>query len=139
MKSVTCPVCQHGVYSEGFVAGERFPCPHCQHEVTVAVEADVPVLRSTRDLLEMQGWSAGLWDNGHLRLSTAKLMSLGEFVVGALDVEAWTRDDLAQLEERQRQFEKAHRLLADAGIKDEFYTLGRTLLDLFIQLRRREK
>jgi hypothetical protein len=139
LKTVACPICERRIYSESFIHGERFPCPHCQQEMTVTVEKDVPVVHSTHDLVSAGGWAGGIWREGRLRVSSEKLATLGEFVVGTLGIDGWSTLTADQIADRQARFQKAHRILKEAGIDDEFYLFGRTLLDLFVEARRTER
>ncbi|MBF0499676.1 MAG: hypothetical protein HQM09_06060 [Candidatus Riflebacteria bacterium] len=137
MKSVACPLCNQTLFSERFWPGEHFPCPHCEHDLTVEEYKDEPRVKSTHDILDTTAWAETIWRDGRLFLTPAKLAILGEAMVSSFNMEVWSKETNEQLEERGRKYEKAHQMLQDADIQDSFFVLGRTLLDLFRRLKER--
>ncbi|MBF0546079.1 MAG: hypothetical protein HQM08_16665 [Candidatus Riflebacteria bacterium] len=133
MKTVICPICQNSLYSECFLIGETFSCPHCENELIVEDETDVPKIRAAFNLFEGFGWAHGIWRNGRLILTPAKLKIFGEIFVKILEMEKWSKETPDELSKRKEKLEIARNLLKENAIDDSFFMLARSLLDFFDQ------
>lgn len=139
MRSVICPLCRLGLYSETFRVGEQFRCPHCERELVVESFQDEPKVKLLRDPMESGGMAEGLWRDGRLFLTPAKLAVLGESLVAGLGMDEWSKQSNEQLQAKAKSWEKAEKLLAAEGIDGHFFALGRTLLDCYVTMRRNQK
>lgn len=135
MKSVQCPICHNQVFSDSFAPGDHFPCPNCEHELEVEVYQDSPTVRLPEDLNVHMNWAKSIWKGGRLLLTPQKLAILGEVVVNAFELEKWSGETPEQLRQRQQRWADAEELLTKNGLKAELIGVGRTLLDIFINLR----
>jgi len=139
MRSVICPLCRQGLYSETFRVGEQFRCPHCERELVVESFQDEPKVRLLRDPIESGGLAEGLWRDNRLFLTPPKLAVLGEALVAGLGMDEWSRQTTEQLEIKCKGWEKAEKVLCGEGIDAHFFALGRTLLDCYLTMRRAGK
>jgi hypothetical protein len=138
MQTVVCPLCNRNIFSETFKVGERFPCPNCAHDLTVEPYTDTPQVKSTLDMVEKMGWANGIWKDGRLMISEEKLLTLGQFVAGAIGLEEWGKQNLEELEQKSREIARVREVLAKNGVRDEFYAFQASLLDIFLHLKRQE-
>jgi len=138
MQSVQCPLCHNQMFSETFRPGERFPCPHCEHDLIVEPYEDSPTVKLPEEIGIHMNWAKGIWKDGRLFMTPQKLAVLGEMVVDALQLDRWSGETLEQLAERQKQWKDAEELLSKNGCKPDMIAFGRTLLDIFINLRNSE-
>ncbi|HOY66535.1 MAG TPA: hypothetical protein PLP29_06575 [Candidatus Ozemobacteraceae bacterium] len=135
MQSVQCPLCHNQMFSETFRPGERFPCPHCEHELLVEPYEDTPTVRLPEEISLHMNWAKGIWKDGRLFMTQQKLAVLGEMVVNALQLDRWSGERPEQLAERLKQAKEAEELLLKNGYRPDMIAFGRTLLDIFINLR----
>ncbi len=138
MKSVQCPVCHNQMYSDSFEPGEHFPCPQCEYELEVDVYDEIPKVRLPEALDVRMNWAKVIWKGGRLLLTQQKLAILGEMVVKAFELEKWPGETFEQLQLRQKKWADAEELLINSGNKGDIVEFGRTLLDIFINLRAAE-
>ena len=139
MKSIVCPICKQKILSESFQPGDNFACPHCRHELTVDEFQEDPIARSSLDFVDKIGWTSGIWKGGLLHLSKEHLQFLGEFMVSVMEMDQWPEDSMAKLEKRLAKAEKVRAYLKAQGMKEEIYSLNKTLLSVFISLREQKK
>jgi len=123
------------MFSETFRPGERFPCPHCEHELLVEPYEDTPTVRLPEEISLHMNWAKGIWKDGRLFMTQQKLAVLGEMVVNALQLDRWSGERPEQLAERLKQAKEAEELLLKNGYRPDMIAFGRTLLDIFINLR----
>ena len=135
MKSVQCPLCHNRVYSETFRGGEKFPCPHCEQEIEIISDENEPVAKSQQDFAEHMNWAKGIWKDNRLFLTPQKLAILGELVIHSLEMDQWSKEDEASLRLRRQKLKQAQDLLCENGLNAELVVLGRTMLDIFINLK----
>ncbi|HEY9069399.1 MAG TPA: hypothetical protein VIV61_04025 [Candidatus Ozemobacteraceae bacterium] len=135
MQSVQCPLCHNQMFSETFRPGERFPCPHCEHELLVEPYEDTPTVRLPEEISLHMNWAKGIWKDGRLFMTQQKLAVLGEMVVNALQLDRWSGETPEQLSDRLKQAKEAEELLLKNGYRPDMIAFGRTLLDIFINLR----
>jgi len=135
VKSVQCPVCHNQVFSESFREGEKFPCPHCEQVIEILSVDDEPKAKSQGDFYEDMNWAKGIWKDQRLFLTAQKLAILGELVVHSLEMDKWAGDDKETLQERRSDLARAQSILRESGLSSDLVVLGRTLLDIFINLR----
>jgi len=126
------------MFSETFRPGEQFPCPHCEHDLIVEPYEDTPTVKLPEEIGIHMNWAKSIWKDGRLFLTPQKLAVLGEMVVNALQLDRWSGETLEQLAERQKQWKSAEELLTKSGFKPDMIAFGRTLLDIFINLRSSE-
>ena len=139
MRQVVCPLCHHSLYSETFRVGEQFRCPHCERELVVTSFQDEPKVKLLRDPLSSGGMAEGLWRDGRLFLTPAKLAVLGESLVAGFGMDDWSKQSEEQLLEKSKGWQRAEQILQAEGIDGHFFALGRTLLDCYLTMRRAEK
>ena len=139
MNSVDCPICLKKIYSETFQPGERFSCPNCKHELTVESDPNRIAVKSSYDLVDHMGWAQGVLKGNRLMITEDKLISLGQFVIGALEMEKWSKESLADLGARATKTQRIRTILAEHHFRDEFYALESSLLDIFINLKKEER
>ncbi|HOT28584.1 MAG TPA: hypothetical protein PLU72_10365 [Candidatus Ozemobacteraceae bacterium] len=138
MQSVQCPLCHNQMFSETFRPGERFPCPHCEHDLIVEPYEDNPTVRLPEEISLHMNWAKGIWKDGRLFMTPQKLAVLGEMVVNALQLDKWSSETPEQLAERQTKWRESEELLVKQGYRPDMIAFGRTLLDIFINLRSSE-
>jgi len=96
-----------------------------------------PFVKSSLDFIDKIGWTSGLWkDGGRLFLTSDKFQALGEFLVKALELENWPNESIEELEERQKKNEKVRKFLKENDLKDDLYSLNKTLLSIYISLKK---
>jgi hypothetical protein len=138
MKSVQCPVCHHSIYSETFVEGETFPCPHCEFQLVVEAYDQNPKVHTPEDLFQSLNWAHGIWKNGRLFLTQQKMGVLGELLVRAMGLTDWSKKTSDQLRQRLDAIEKAQDLLRREQIDLPVMQIERLLLDLYLNIRRQD-
>lgn len=138
MQSVQCPLCHNQMFSETFRVGERFPCPHCEHDLIVEPYDDNPTVKLPEEIGIHMNWAKGIWKDGRLFITPQKLAVLGEMVVTTLELDRWSGESVEQLSERLKQLREAEELLVKDGYRPDMIAFGRTLLDIFINLRSSE-
>lgn len=138
MKSVQCPICRNTIFSETFVAGESFPCPHCDFRLDVDSYDQTPQVHTHENLFQDLNWAHGIWKNGRLFLTPQKLAVLGEMFVNAMEMEAWSGETLEQLRERLAVIVQIQGLAKESG-QLPILQVQHLLLDLFIRLKVQEE
>ena len=136
MICVNCPVCGQKQFSDCFPPGERFPCPHCRHEVIVVYEGENLTLKPAQNILEKMEWAHTLWAKGNLSMSPEKLQNLGEFLVKATEMERWPSQTTEELQKRLFEISSLRRLLAEKGLRDQYYAFYQSLLEIYLSFRR---